>query len=80
MKKKVVMPVPTLEQSLGAENLQKLREEEEMRLQQTKIHNNSRAHSEQGENTQEGETEQEATSTLAAGKLTGAEERACQEP
>jgi hypothetical protein len=80
MKKKAMVPVPTLEQCLGVENLQELREEEEMRLQQSKPHDDNQAHSVQGENTHEGEAEQEATSPLTAGKLTGAKERTCQEP
>jgi hypothetical protein len=69
------MEVPSLEVCLGKENLVKLRQEEEKDAPDRGSHATG-----QEEVNEDGHKEEEATSLGAAGTLTGAKERACQEP
>ncbi|KAM0894407.1 hypothetical protein ACQ4PT_024485 [Festuca glaucescens] len=88
-KKKYIFPVPSLEDCLGAENLRKLIAEERAREAAGEVELNLEGegsvppglhHQNPPGDKQNGDKETEATSNAEAGNLTGANDRACQEP
>lgn len=88
-KKKYSFPVLSLEECLGAENLKKLIAEErareagvglELNLEEEGSISSGLNHQNNTEDKHTGEKETEATSNAVAGNLTGANDRACQEP
>ncbi|XP_051199006.1 uncharacterized protein [Lolium perenne] len=77
--KRILMSVPSLELCLGKENLAKLRDGEDMDAPDRGSHATGQE-AQGGMEDDVNKEEEEATSLGAAGTLTGAKERACQEP